>query len=191
MFPGKSRHRAKIFSRPKYCLGKSILWTEVFPGLKCVWGQSMSGAKVSVGWKLSWGQTGVTYFLLKQSLKSTFLVILVPMLIRGCVCTATTLFQYANGICYYCFSNVTDTALKSIHVHIQFFIDLSNCIEYAKITHLIYEKKWGNLVSNTESAKNPKNSQVVKWNNARKKDIKFHKAIRVSHFDNLGRLHFN
>ena len=63
------------------------------------------------------------------------------MLICGCVCTATTLFQYANGICCYCFSNVTDTALKSVHVHIQFLIDLSNHIKYAKTTHLINENR--------------------------------------------------
>ena len=37
--------------------------------------------------------------------------------------------------------NVTEIALKSVLVHIQFLIDLSNCIKYAKITHLIYEKR--------------------------------------------------
>ena len=100
--------RSKGFSAPKYSLDRSIPWAEVCLRPKYVWGQSECGTKAVLGPTGCQPLERVTYFLLKQSLKSTFLVILVPMLIRGCVCTATTLFQYANGICYYCFSNVTD-----------------------------------------------------------------------------------
>ena len=49
VFPGQSRHQAKIFSEPKVSLDRSISWTEVCLRSKYVWGQSECGTKVVLG----------------------------------------------------------------------------------------------------------------------------------------------